>query len=199
MSEFNERKNITLYIYANEGLSLKMALSACQSILTKDNVQAVAMLYATRRCHFARLEGKGQLLDENSKPIDLNSTYEARVFNDKAELRWLHAEAGVGNAALLTEEKNTPDGWGDPKTIVAVGKIPQHYLLWGESLSDKINGDWIKMATPRIGHYFAPVKSANAIKARVQLNAREYLRQDEKHGNIFVAEERWLNLSTVNS
>jgi CRISPR-associated protein (TIGR03984 family) len=199
MSESNEQKTITLYVYENEGLSLKNALIACQDVLTKDNSPAVAMLYATRGCHFARLGDKGQLLDKSGKPIELNSTYEARVFSDQAELRWLHVAAGDGSAAVLTEEKNAPNGWSNPKIIVAVGKIPQSYLLWGESLSDKMNSDWIKMATPRIGHYFAPVKSNTATKARVRLNAREYLRQDEKHGNVFVAEERWLNLSIANS
>lgn len=213
MSESKKPNKTTLHVYTKKDIKLCDALSECKDALTKDNVEAVGMLYATNFCHLARLDNNAQLLDENSKAIDLISTYEARVFSPIAELRWLHREAGKGEAALLTEQKSAPENWGEPKTIVAVDKpIEQRYLLWGESVKEQPKKDWLKMATARIGSYFVPVnqtfnknseqaKGADQAveqtenKLRVQLKAREYLCQQEAHGNVYVAEERWLGLA----
>ncbi|MGH9959625.1 MAG: type III-D CRISPR-associated protein Csx19 [Pyrinomonadaceae bacterium] len=192
----SEQNRATLYIYTRKGLLLTDALTGSKDVLTDGSSTAVAMLYAISACHFARLD-QGRLMDKDGKQIDLGSVYEARIFSDKAELRWLHREEGYGDAALLTEEKRDPKGWKEEQPIQPVGMpIEQAYLLWGESTTDQSRNDWTKMATSRIGSYFAPVRSSTN-KVRVQLNAREYLSQDEMHGNVFVAEERWLNLSVI--
>jgi CRISPR-associated protein (TIGR03984 family) len=204
MSESNKQKNVGLYVYTNAGLILTEALAACKSVMAKENSSVVAVLYATRYCRFALLGGEGQLLGKDDVPIDLNSTYEARVFNDKAELRWLHTSAGRGNAALLTEDqqslqnfKGEPNNWKE-ESLSAVDTIPQSYLLWGESVPDQTHAGWIKMATPRIGSYFAPVnRNQIANNVRVRLNAREYLCQQPTHGNVYVGEERWMSLSVA--
>ena len=98
---------------------------------------------------------------------------------------------------LLSEEEKEVPNWESEKTTLAADPIKQKYLLWGESLPGESKPDWIKLATPRIGHYFAPVEHSVGAKTRVRLNALEYLRQENEHGNIFVFEERWLGLSTV--
>src|SRR5438045_4102368 len=97
MREPNDQRERALYIYTNNGLRLEDALAAYQKMLSEESLPAVAMIYATNRCCFAHLQGDGQLLNEDNLPLDLNSAYEARVFNDKAELRWWHTGADVGN------------------------------------------------------------------------------------------------------
>jgi CRISPR-associated protein (TIGR03984 family) len=195
MSKSDEQKNCALYVHVSAGLPLEKALAKCQGILSADGAAAVAIIYATNKCRFARLQTGGQLLDEDDQPLDLTSVYEARVFSEKAELRWWHKEGGEGDAALLSERELPV--WAPEKTPLAVGTIPQTYLLWGESLPGQSKHNWIKMATPRIGHYFAPVEHDVEARLRVQLKAREFLCQESAHGNVYVFEERWLNLTTV--
>lgn len=196
MSDLNEQKRGALHIYTRNGLPLEDALLAYQELSAEASLSAVAMVYATNRCYFARLQTGGQLIDKDGYSPNLKYVYEARVFNDKAELRWWHTGSGTGDAALLMEEEQQLPSWRREKPVHVVGTIPQEYLLWGEGLPQESSNNWLKMATPRIGHYFAPVEFRNADQVRVKLNACEYLREDEKHGNVFVFEERWRSLTT---
>lgn len=211
MSDREERIVPALFVHTKEGVSLKDALTECAAFLTQGGAAACAMLYATDRCYLARLVVDGSLRDETGAAIPLGATYEARVFSERAELRWRHTSGGDGEAALLSEAAFAGDGWGRSEELASKGEltepIEQSYLLWGESVGDEKDG-WLKMASARVGSYFTPLsrpsgnsapageqgaRGAGGKKLRVELSAREYLCQG-LHGNVFVAEERWLGL-----
>lgn len=199
-SEEHQRK---LHGYAVQGLTLEKALEDCIDILTSEGRDALALLYATNRCFLARLKN-GNLLDQDDSLVSTAAVYEARMFSDNTELRWLNRDGGSGDAALLTETQPAlNDSWKNRadlnQDVVSAGTIKHSYLLWGESVLPPRNG-WIKMATPRIGGYYSPFAmdvshEYEPTKLRLQLNAIEYLSQEPEHGNVFVAEERWLNIS----
>ena len=207
MSNQNEKQS-SLHRYTRETITLEDALSDCTAILVSGGKDAVAMLYATNRCVLARLQD-GILVDQDNAAVDTSSVYEARVFSDNADFRWLNREAGSGDGALLSESQLQLDSaWKDQGNVdlgnTSAGTIKQSDLLWGESVGLPNRG-WVKMATPRIGGYYVPLaetvespkSETNVAKLRLQLNAIEYLCQEARHGNVFVAEERWLNISVA--
>ncbi len=94
-----------LVIVTARDIHLKDALAAFPSRAAEP---AVALLYDPNSCRFARLGNDGLLTRENGAeegPTELSRVFEARVFNDTMELRWLKTPAGTGTgrAAILAE------------------------------------------------------------------------------------------------
>lgn len=161
-----------------------------------------AVLYAPGKCHLAILRGR-EFQDANGK-IDTASVFEARVFNEKAEMRWLNKANGDGMAVVLCED-NTKKFFNanavpfKPMNRELVGTIEQTYLLWGESLGPSLNPDWTRFAEARIGSFYVPVsddKISDENKVRACFTAIEYLGV-YKDGNVAVAEERLAGLEIV--
>jgi hypothetical protein len=95
------------------------------------------LLYTPHWCGLVRwADGRAEMPNES---VDLDQVYEARFFNNTLELRWLRdpESNGVGQAACLSEESITPNGWtrGSRDDLKP---LPGQYLLsgWGCEADD---------------------------------------------------------------
>lgn len=129
-----------------------------------------ALLYASNKC-FLGLVDKAGNIEVKSDNFALKKVFEARIFNDKAELRWLK---GFGEKIISDADFSDCE------------KLEQFYLIWGKK-NDSPKDNWTQFATARIGTFYVP-KSINAEYA--QFTAVEYLRTERENGNVFVADER---------
>jgi CRISPR-associated protein (TIGR03984 family) len=174
----------TLYSRARDQVSLAEALRqagipAGVALLSSPTRHVVAEL----RDGVGRTPGGG---------ADLTGVFEARAFDGRRELRWLHVAAGRGRAVVLGEDDaDLPGGFERLAPIEAVELIEQRYLLWGEAVGGAPPG-WTTLSTARIGSLTVPVSASPG--QRVRLRAREYVVAEPQHGNAYVAEERLLGL-----
>lgn len=170
-------------------ITLKSALSNCATALS----EAVAIIYSPTSCQFAKVDQNGDLTNANNEILSLDKVFELRAFNQNSELRWLNESNGKGKAVLISKQKISSYLYNDISEIQELGTIHQQYILWGEKASTELTSGWAKLSTARIGSIDVPVRGLAADK-RVYLNAVEYLKADEKYGNVSVVEERLTGL-----
>ncbi|GIW92466.1 MAG: hypothetical protein KatS3mg110_0507 [Pirellulaceae bacterium] len=160
-------------------------------------LRPIALLYTPQNCQLAVLE-ENQLKDAKGRLVPLTAVFEARVFCDVAELRWLHdPNGGASHAAVILCEKPPPltSDWTALPVPEVIDTIPQTYLLWGEGTGRHPAPGWSELATARIGAMPVPVGGVEA-NARVVLHSKEYVVEAE-HGNAVVYDERLLRLEKV--
>jgi CRISPR-associated protein (TIGR03984 family) len=182
----------TLYSYRSEAwMSLPEAIAHCGDVL-KD---AIALLYSPNACQFLRLIS-GTLQDSYGKSVNhLSDVFEARIFTEHCELRWLNRDRGKGDAVLLTEVKQSISGFQVCQQPIE-GILDQQYLLWGKPVlnPNNIQDGWQRLAEVRIGKLNIPISERlNDKEQRVYLKTREYINALE-YGNCAVIEERLLKL-----
>ena len=98
----------TLYSYrAEKTLTLSEAITACQHVLEG----AIGLLYSPQACTPVRLAPDSTLHDADTKEVSLTNIFEARIFNENCELRWLNELDGAGRAALVAESKISAAGF----------------------------------------------------------------------------------------
>lgn len=137
-----------------------------------------AILYAPKKCYLAKFDGE-TFLDENGEiDVEKVKVYEARVFNEHQELRWV---LGCEKKVIITDE-SFPNS----------SKIDQNYLLWGKKSSSPDNG-WTQFAEARIGAFYVPKEISTEY---AQFTAVEYLKEFVD-GNVAVFEERLTGISEV--
>lgn len=188
----------TLYGRASkESITLKDALKQC-AIFLEDSV---ALVYAPSFCKFAKFENGGlSLVDDRS----LSTVFEARVFNQNVELRWLNISNGLGRAVLISDIEITRvfTDEEDVSLTEILDTIPQQYLLWGKGVvrSPSLPQGWSRLAAARIGALDVPITGIKP-KQQVKLIAREYIGLSEgdagEYGNVAVVEERLIDLELV--
>ncbi|MFM7885532.1 MAG: CRISPR-associated protein Csx19, partial [Pseudanabaena sp.] len=147
----------TLYGRASkENISLKEALKQCAVFLE----DAVALVYAPSFCTFAKFENDNLSLIENKS---LSTVFEARVFNQNVELRWLNVSNGLGRAVLVSDIELTRvfNDDVDVSLTEILDTIPQQYLLWGKGVDNKRSpstpSSWSRLAAARIGALDVPI------------------------------------------
>lgn len=203
---------MTLYSHALSDVTLDAALKNYADLDIASG--AVALLYGPRKCRFALWDAAAKKLkDEHDGEVNLAHYFEARVFNQTAELRWLSNAQGRGRAALLAE--SSYDNFAAPKEISLYnGKtLEQTYLLWGQGFVSPTAADgkpaaavWGCLSEARIGQLYVPHPCQD--KQRLRLKAREYLgyveQEDDEgklipdpNGNVVVVEERLLGLEAA--
>ena len=197
----------SLCAIAREDTTLQESLKACRSSLT--GKETIALLYSPKDCQFARLghnNGVIALLNHENEPIeasDLAQVFEARIFNENAELRWLNQSAGLGRAVFLWEESASPqapatntaiNGYDPIETLTELECLEQDYLLWGEGWTkpDQWGEGWSRLTLARIGPLAVPIKDLHQHQSAV-MKVREYLKADD-YGNLSVVEERLLGV-----
>ena len=182
MDSNSKIKIVTLQITRKENTDLESAL--------KDfPFDSFAVLYSPGACHLALWKNQ-KFITLNSKEI--RAVFEARVFNETAEFRWLK-DGNAGTAVMLSEDVKI--GFAEKVSSAAHETINQNYLIWGQSTGKSENG-WTKFGTARIGSFFVPVPNI-ADKGYAQFTAVEYLASEDENGNIFVADERLTGISEV--
>ncbi|MDJ0597481.1 MAG: CRISPR-associated protein Csx19 [Crocosphaera sp.] len=181
---------------------------------------AIALLYSPQSCYFARLQetndlGKLMIFDseKTNREIDLVLNYqksyifEARIFNEHYELRWLNDYNGKGKAVLLSEVPLSNDSGIDQEFSSSlepydqssglfkfIDTIPQQYLIWGEKIDDKSLDNWVTVSTARIGSLNIPFNKDLDKNKRIYLKTLEYFKEVDECGNVSVIEERLVNL-----
>jgi len=173
--------NVVLHTAARDGLTFSEALTHAPD--------GVALLSSPWRYQVV-LVHNGRVLSRGDEP-DLTEIFEARIFNERAELRWLHTGDGRGRAVLLSEDAaalsaDFPERDG---TVHAAEVLEGQYLLWGRVVG---GGDgWTALAAERIGTIHIPVDIPRQPEYAA-LTTREYVARDPRHGNAYIAEERLL-------
>ncbi|MFF4652621.1 CRISPR-associated protein Csx19 [Streptomyces sp. NPDC001380] len=153
---------------------------------------AVALLSSPHEHVAARAEG-GRCSTPAADPYPLDAVFEARVFDEDRELRWLCTHGIRGRAVLLAEDEALLPGSFPERVppLAAVGTLDAHYLLWGRP---RLGGDgWTALHTPQIGTLHVPCPAPGPDR-RLRLAAREYVCVEPRHGNAHVAEERLLRI-----
>ncbi|GBD36740.1 hypothetical protein HRbin36_01868 [bacterium HR36] len=181
-----------LYTYRRVGLSLQEASRAFAAVA--EPLPAIAILYTPEKCYLVRFT-EGQFMNAQGQPLDISRVYEARIFNENAELRWLNdpSPAHCHQTVLLAESDigdKLGDVWqNDSRPIVAT--LSQTYLLWGQGTGGTYNG-WSTLAMARVGALQVPVPNVPD-KANVLLHSIEYL-EERDYGNVVVFDERLIGL-----
>ena len=189
---------ITLYGQRTSStITLSEALTKVHSTLLPGGV---ALLYSPEHCQFACLDGSGNLLNQEGNRIDLNPVFEARVFNKKAELRWLNDCDGKGYAVLLSEEAIS-QYFEEAVELTKLAKLDEPtttYILWGQGAkkSSPAESGWSKLSLARIGSLDVPIGEVKKSE-RVCLQAIEYLQEIDRYGNMSVVEERLIGLKKL--
>jgi len=188
----------TLYGRASkEIITFEDALKQCTIFLE----EAVALVYAPSFCKFAKFENGGlSLVDDRS----LSTVFEARVFNQNVELRWLNAFNGLGRAVLISDIQLTRvfTDEVDVSLTEILDTIPQQYLLWGKGVvrSPSLPQGWSRLAAARIGALDVSITDIKP-QQQVQLVAKEYIGFCEgaagEYGNVAVVEERLIGLVEI--
>ncbi len=203
-----------LYGYAKDDLTLSDALEAGLPALSAK--QAVALIYTPQRCLLAALENK-ELRLSNGKAVALAEVFEARIFNEDAELRWWHQQDGQGRVVLLSAKAQSEcqKTLTEDVSLKPLHVLEQTYLLWGEGINqnkyESATG-WSRLTAARIGRLDVPLPGASD-QQRVQLKTLEYLveydadgkivqednavNESKRHGNVAVGEERLLKFEVV--
>ena len=183
----------TLYSYrAKKTLTVSEAITACQHILEG----AIGLLYSPQACTLVRLAPDGTLHDADTKEVSLTNIFEARIFNENCELRWLNELDGSGRAALVAESEISAAGFGKINTK-ACDALEQRYLLWGEKAKDNNTEGWQRLAEARIGKLNIPLAQTIEKEQRVYLKTLEYLAVVDDYGNVAVTEERLVRLEVA--
>lgn len=183
----------TLYSCRSDKLiTLAEAVQSCSQFLQG----AIALLYAPQRCKVAKFtENQFQDSDGNSiAPKFLANVFEARIFNQNCELRWLNRLNGEGDAVLLSESEQSIDEFSSHESNFCES-LEQQYLLWGEAAkSSPKPHDWQRLASARVGKLDVPIDQTLEGEKRVYLSSLEYLAEIDQFGNFAVIEERLVSL-----
>ncbi len=179
---------------SHDDITLPDALKSCVGALSQGS-GAIALLYCPSKCRFAKLQSDATLIDAQAQAIDLQSVFEARIFNEQCELRWLNRTNGKGQAVIISTQKLASCLDQDLADWKAIATLDQTYLLWGEKTNTQIGDGWTRLATARIGPLDVPI--VPFFGRRVQLKAMEYLAEVGDDGNVAVVEERLVKLEVL--
>lgn len=190
-----------LYRQSQQDISLEDALNQVQDLMPG----AIALLYSPEACSFGRLESDGRVTicrngeqGWQEQTLDLSPVFEVRVFNERAELRWLSIPGSKGKAVLISETELGKKFADDTGELSYLKAAEQTYLLWGEPLNkvkQAAPANWSILSAARIGTMPVPIAPGSNNQTIVELRSREYLGEIEPYGNVAVQEERLMNLT----
>ncbi|MDG2618057.1 CRISPR-associated protein Csx19 [Thermoleptolyngbya sichuanensis XZ-Cy5] len=193
-----------LYRQSKMDISLEDALNQVKDLMSG----AIALLYSPQACSFGRLVDGQIKICTNSKQswqeqtLDLSSVFEARVFNERAELRWLSIPGSKGKAVLISETGLGNTFADDTNELNYLKAVEQTYLLWGEPLNkvkQPAPANWSILSAARIGAMPVPISPGSNNQTVVELHSREYLGEIEPYGNVAVQEERLMKLTWIST
>lgn len=182
-----------LYGYAKDRIKLEEALNRFSHCLE----QAIGLFYSVNACRFGKIDRKdGRIVVmHKQEEIALEGVFEARVFNEASELRWLNEYGGTGTAVLLREAPiDDIKEMEAIETIEAIATLEQTYVLWGEGTNADIDSGWSRLATARVGKLDVPIANVGK-NGRVYLRSREYLGKTGQYSNVCILEERLIGIT----
>lgn len=183
-------------IRSKEHISLESAIAKCKEHFHNN---AIALLYSPTACQLAKLV-EGKLTGADGEAITLEPVFEARIFSQTSELRWLNVLNGNGRAVLVSES-NILGIFDTACDLPYFETLPQQYILWGQGMTipkeEKILDGWSRLGAARIGAMDIPIAGINRNEQRVILKATEYLQEVDDYGNVAVVEERLTELKIL--
>jgi CRISPR-associated protein (TIGR03984 family) len=177
-------ESVTLYYNSYSNTTLLEALQQHQKCFEL----AVGLFYSPIECQFGEVRGT-IVANKNLKGV-----FEARIFNENAELRWLQESAGKGKAVLLFESNDVTQNYPKTNTVSVIHTLDGEYLLWGQGNNQPAFNGWSNLSEARIGQLAVPISNIKE-KDRVALHFREYFEECDDHGNVAVIEERLIGLT----
>lgn len=153
----------------------------------------IGLLYSPQSCIFVKVNDQGLLTNHSEEQADTANVFEARVFTEHAEFRWLRKDRESGTAVLISDRTSVQRLQSFKATKPYIKKIQHDYLLWGET-TGAISRSWSKLAESQIGQFWCPVEEVKQHGRRIQLRAVEYLAPVDNYGNVAVIEERLVGL-----
>ena len=186
-------ENTKLYWSSSqENINLKDAIKQQEAHLKN----AIGLFYSPNWCRFGKVEKDGPIKSLN-ETLNLNLVFEARIFNEECELRWLNYSGGLGKAVLLSENPELANKFSyKSDSLNCLTTLPQKYLLWGEGTDKEICSGWSRLATARIGKLDVPIEGIKRTQG-VQLVSKEYLDEIDDFGNVAVVEERLIKMQSI--
>lgn len=192
---------MNLYTYSGDDLSLLKAVKDFRDAV--GNTRTYALLYSASECRIAVVEetnGEIQFVsvkDRRRETLDSKTVFEARVFNETAELRWLHTENGRGNVAVITEHAklNLFNNTRPDEQEIAGPPLSQTYLIWGKRTDAHEIDGWNQFSTARIGALEMPVNGVDRQESAC-FTALEYFKEYDD-GNVAVLDERLTGISPI--
>jgi CRISPR-associated protein (TIGR03984 family) len=182
-----------LALFSRHGLSLEAAIAAFTPTLGQ--AAAVGFTLGPDAFSFIGLDGSGRATGPRGS-ASLHAVYEARVFHERAELRWLRdpRHDSGHTTVVLTDGSCAADLPSLPFDVPLVGLLQQTYVLWGETGDEMPAAGWTRLTTARIGTLDVPIAGVRQ-NERVAIRSVEYLGR-LAHGNVAVVEERLCGLTT---
>jgi len=188
--------NQILYGKTSENITLQDSINSCSSYL----IGSLALVYSAKFCKLLQLDEQGKLYDSNKQEIQINTSnnyiFEARIFNENHELRWLNENNGEGRAVIISEHPLNNCLDNDLAQLESVDTIEQKYLLWGEKVKN-LDENWQRLSTARIGSLDVFIAQTLPKDKRVYLKTKEYLKVMDNCGNVSVVEERLIKLEVA--
>jgi CRISPR-associated protein (TIGR03984 family) len=168
-----------LAVLTRRGVTLDVALAAAPMLGV-----AVALLSKPAEFVACRIDAGGRLLDPLDGPVSIEGVFEARVFSERGELRWLAGDDS-GRAALLLDAPpdELPDRWEPAAAVPYRDRFTRRYLLWGRQVPSATPG-WTRLDEARVGPRDIPAAGGPYLR----LEAWEYV--GERDGNACVLAER---------
>ena len=202
-------ERVTLKYYTKSCVGLAQLSELVQKVFKAPNSDdPIGLFYAPDACRFARFhEGAFEFAEE----FTISHTFEARIFNDSAELRWLrepNKNGDVGNAVIVLDgdrQLELEDDWKSHGHD-ELTRISNQYMLWGqgyenEETQNRDVDNWSVLASGRTGSICVPRGGVNKFDQRIWLWTCEYLGREHgeagRHGNMTVLDERFVSLENV--
>lgn len=183
----------TLNSGTQDGITLAQALAAFA-----DRSMA-GLIYLPTWCGLVRWTGT--VLETSGEWVDVAQVFEARLFDDTVEMRWLREPSGdgTGYAVYVSEGSLSLEDWALLPPRPDLYPLDGCYLLAGQGGEpDGLPDGWSRLSSAAIGCIAAPIGGIPA-GGRVTLRYREYLGRADgpagEDGNWAVVEERLLNLA----
>ena len=176
---------ITLYRYQRSGIALAVCLADAFARAT-----LIGYAQTPRRLLFGRWDG-ATFVDAGGRPLDLAQAYEARLFCEAGELRWLREpETGAGGrAAWISETDAAPTGFQAIEPLLQ-DLEPLDQLGIGDGLPNRI----IAQTRARLPGIAEGQRGAYCIREYIGPAPGEAGRQ----GNHIVVEQRILGIAVWN-
>jgi CRISPR-associated protein (TIGR03984 family) len=185
-------QSLILHSKCLKNVSLPEALEKCGN---KYFTSAIGLFYSPISCAFGKVANT-KIINYKGQDLSLGDVFEARIFNERAELRWLNEANGRGRAVLISEEAIDSEVGEALKPVLSIHQIDQQYLLWGEGTEGSAINGWSWLSAARIGKLAVPIPGVQN-NERVRLQVCEYLSVSDRHGNVVVAEERLWGLQKI--
>jgi CRISPR-associated protein (TIGR03984 family) len=129
----------------------------------------------------------GVAVGHDANPVDLDECFEARIFGEWGELRWLSQFGPTSTVAVGLAVPAMPSVGRPLKPRQGSHQIRVSHIVWGSALQNVDGEDWTTMVERRIGTIHVPIAGVLEHE-RVSLSSVEYVARAD-YGNAVVAEE----------